>query len=694
MAAHAPAADGATARGVHGILERVVLGAGLWILAVSLAAAVLSALGWWRPPLALTVAVVAALVVIVVLRPGRTALPASPVATWMALALVALALAFATWSGLTAAEQVLPRRDAASNLQAAISLARTGQRVVALDAARLGGPAVLDLPGITVASPAFDATGSAASPSIQPQFVIGPAAIYSYGTWAGVAGATWCAAIAGGLGVLALGLLATRVIGRWGPVAAGLTALSLPILHVSRSTYSEPLSLVTLGAGLLALVLMVAADRDVDPGPARRWAVMAGLLIGGTTLVRIDGLRDAVLLIPVAGLGLAQHARWPRHLLTSAAVATTTGLGVALALSDRYLSSIAPSLVPLVGLGAGMAVLTWGGLRLRSGRIRSGRRLAGAMAARCPVGVAGCVAAGLVLLASRPLWLVVRQDPNDPGSRYAAGMQAREGLPVDGGRTYAEHTITWLQWWLGPSALILAGTALVVAAHVLTRSWTAGTRLPAWSAPLLVAAGSSVLTLWRPGITPDHPWAERRLVIAVPLVLLLAVAALAYVVRQASSRHTAWGWPVGIVLVLALGTPVVTATAPFALARVERGEASAVERVCGALSTGDVVLAVDSRAANEWPQVIRGQCGRQSLSTTSALRKDPMALERTIEQVRTQVRASGGRLVLLSADDRLPALTAPWITTVDVVVPEEPHLLEHRPAGLDPLRIVVRLARS
>ena len=64
------------------------------------------------------------------------------------------------------------------------------------------------------------------------------------------------------------------------------------------------------------------------------------------------------------------------------------------------------------------------------------------------------VAAGLVVLAglvlwSRPWWMTVRQDPDDPGARYVAGMQERQGLPVDGGRTYAEHTVDWLSWYVG-----------------------------------------------------------------------------------------------------------------------------------------------------------------------------------------------------------------------------------------------------
>ena len=39
-------------------------------------------------------------------------------------------------------------------------------------------------------------------------------------------------------------------------------------------------------------------------------------------------------------------------------------------------------------------------------------------------------------------------------ARVVAGLQARQGLPVDGGRTYAEQTLAWTSWWVGPAAVV------------------------------------------------------------------------------------------------------------------------------------------------------------------------------------------------------------------------------------------------
>ena len=53
---------------------------------------------------------------------------------------------------------------------------------------------------------------------------------------------------------------------------------------------------------------------------------------------------------------------------------------------------------------------------------------------------------------------------------------------------------------------------LVVLALVVRRGALSATRggVEAWVPALVVAAGSTLLPLLRPGITPDHPWADRR----------------------------------------------------------------------------------------------------------------------------------------------------------------------------------------
>ena len=151
-------------------------------------------------------------------------------------------------------------------------------------------------------------------------------------------------AVAMGLALLALGLLVARVLGAWPGVAtAALTGILFPVLHTARATYSEPLAMLTLTAGLLAVTLAVVAGRDaVGPGaaapsgfvgaassqgmvvgraplpslvrldPSARAGLLAGVLVGGTGLVRVDALREVLLLLPVLALGAAFGARRTR----------------------------------------------------------------------------------------------------------------------------------------------------------------------------------------------------------------------------------------------------------------------------------------------------------------------------------------------------------------------------------------------
>jgi hypothetical protein len=634
--------------------------------------------------------------------------------------LVAVVVGFTVWAGVTHSEQVLPRRDAASNLQAAVSLAQAHSRVVGVDAESIGGDGVLELPGVTLASPAFFEVGTSASPAVQPQFVVGPAVAYAYGWWAGGAAvALVLPALAMGLALLALGLLVARVAGPWvGVASAAATGILFPVVHTARATYSEPLAMLTLTAGLLALTLAVAAGRDAAGGAAgfvgdassqgmvvgraplrslvlrdasARAGLLAGLLVGGTGLLRVDALREVVLLLPVLALGAAFGGRWVRPVLVGLAGSVLVAAVAAVGLSWQYLASIAGSLLPLLALG----VLIGGGSWVALVLWRRGWRLPAVVVRWLPDLAAGAVVAAGLYLASRPLWQTVRQSPDDPGSRYVAGMQARQGLPVDGGRTYAEQSVAWLSWYVGPVAMAVS---LVVLAVLVRRAvLSAGShRVDAWLPAVFVAAGSTLLTLARPGITPDHPWADRRLLIALPLVVALVFTGLSWALRRAAASGRRW---VGVVLAVVVGAlvvaPAALATWPHRAGGVERGSLAAVEDVCERLDpTTDVVLAVDSRAANEWPQVVRGMCGVPALSTTSALRADPELLAATVATLSREIGSRGRRLVLLSADspDAIRRLGVDPNQVVNTTVREDEHVLEEKPSHTDPLPVRVWLA--
>jgi hypothetical protein len=671
------------------VLTKVVVTLAVWLVLGSAAAAVLSLVGWWQPWVA---GVVLLLLLLVSLRLSAL-VPVRPLPLWSATLLVLLAVGSAVWAGSTHSEQVLPRRDSGSYLQSAVQLAASHGRTIEVPPASVGGTAVLEIPGVTLASPAFYATGTAGEPTIQPQFPIGPSAWYSVAWWAGGATAAFVLpAVLWGLGVLAIGLLASLLTGpRWGPLAALGTALLFPLVHVARSTYSEPVALPVLAAGLVTLASAARGARTGDTDRARTAAVVTGLLVGGAILIRVDALREAVLVVPVAALAIVQRQEHGRALAASTAVCSVVAFGLTWLTSDQYLRSIAGSLLPLVALAvatscAGVVVVVGS---------RRGWTLGVAARAWLPRVLAGLVVVVGAFLASRPLWQVVRQSAADPGARVVAGLQARQGLPVDGGRTYAEQSLVWMAWWVGPAALVLAVVAAALLAHTAASAWVDERELPSWSGPAVVAIGSTLLTLYRPGITPDHPWADRRLVIALPTVVLLVVACAAVVSRWSTRRLPyAANVVASVGVAAALLVPTALATWPHVDERVEAGELEAVETLCARLRPGDVALMADSRAANEWPQVVRGWCGVPALSTTSALRGDPAAFGSAVDRVAAAVEGRGGRLVLLAADSTTSLAELGLdraVVGVDARVQEDARLLERRPDSLVELPIRVWL---
>ena len=697
------------------VLERAVVALALWTVSLGLVGSVIALLGAWHPLVALTALLVtgAASWRVSARVPDPRGGARGP---WPALLLVLAVLAVTVWTGVTHSEQILPRRDSASYLQATVYVAETGSRPVPVEPESIGGPQALEIDGITLESPAFYEIGSADSPTVQPQFMPGPALWYSL-PWsiAGAEATFWAPAVFGGLALLALGLLVSRVVGPWwGAPAALLVGACFPWLHTSRSTYSEPLAGLTLAAGFLLLTLVAAAAEDAraagggpagggPPGRAtgaagrglRLAALLAGLLVGGTTIVRIDALRETMLLVPVAALLMARGRSWPRDVLVGAAASTIVGFLVAGVVSWRYLGEIAGSLVPLVALVLLMSLVCWWLL----GRARAGWSLPAAVTGRLPGLLAGLVVLVGVGLALRPLVMTVRQDPSDPGAMYVARMQAEQGLTVDGGRTYAEHSVQWLSWWVGPAALVVALLALALLAHRLGSAWRDGepARLPAWGAALLVTTGSTLLTLWRPGITPDHPWADRRLLIALPLVLVLVVAAAAWATRRLAERgqHPAAA-AAGAALLAVAAVPTWLATAPHATERIEQGELAAVEQVCASLQPQDVVLAVDDWAVNQWPQVSRGMCEVPALAAEGSLRDDPEALADAAQQLDALVAERGGRVLLLANRDEasLTDLGATEVTqVVDVTLEEDMRILEERPDGTTELPLQVWTGR-
>ncbi len=454
----------------------------------------------------------------------------------------------------------------------------------------------------------------------------------------------------GAIGLLAVYDVARRLISpRWGLVPVAALALSTPMIYFSRSAFTEPTNLVLTFGGLAVLWSAFRVPR------MSRFA-LGGAMVGATALSRIDGAAVSAGLI--LGLGVVAAVSGPADrrariwglLVATAAALVMVGLGyLDLALhsagyledhSSLYVQLLALLAACLVGVGVLVVVLRWGRLRPW---LAARRRLLGTLAAVL-------VVAAAVLLASRPLWM--QRHLIEPGSGqewFIAAAQRAAGVTVDGTRSYDEMTVTWLFWYLGPIALVLAvaGTAMLLRRSII-----------GWRPEVLVLLATlgipALLYLVRPAITPDQVWAMRRFLPAViPAALLFAGWTLPRIHRAARARWQrvgAWALVAGVLLppLATWGTLVVTTE--------YGGRADQVATVCDAVAGTRVVVVRDG--GPPWLPTLRIMCD------VDVVEVGPRA---TAEQL-AGIRDAWGGEVLVMTDDRklLPWAAAwpePWLRT-------------------------------
>jgi hypothetical protein len=625
----------------------------------------LAVVGLFRPAVVVPLAVAAAAVVVPLgLALTRRTARSLEAPWWAAPATVAIAGWFTWFAAATRSEQAVPRRDAGSYAQIGYWLMQHPKLTFAAPVWAFGPPTG----DLTFASPAFYERGS----TIVPQFMTGWPTVLAAAGWVdGWHGILVLPALVGGCAVLAVAGLAARLVGaRWAPVAALLAACAWPVLRVSQTTYSEPLALVLLAGGLCLLTDVLRAS-PARPGAIQRQAFVAGLVLAGGELVRLDFGVDFALLIPVVGWWWLSGRPGVRAFVAGALVGGAFGAADAAFVTRPYVMVNWSSVrLMIIGL-AGMVVLTV----LAAAAVRHWGVPRSRWLPRLGAAAVCTVAAGLLV---RP-YVMVDHSNTDPSTiAYVAGLQDALGLPADGTRGYAEHSLAWVSWYLGwplPAAA-LAGAA------ILTWRVLSG-RDPHWLPALVVNACSSVQTLVRPGITPDHPWADRRFVVEViPGMILFATWAAAALVRR-FGRSIWKPATAATALILAYLVPIAVATVPVAGARTEQGELAAATAVCRALRPDDSVILVDS----QWVPTIRGQCG---LPVAQLRDPTPEAVARAVAGVR-----AAGRTPVVAASGADP-LAAQGLQPTEIFIlqtDQDQHQLVRRPTSTQPMNIEFWLVR-
>ena len=165
-----------------------------------------------------------------------------------------------------------------------------------------------------------------------------------------------------------------------------------------------------------------------------------------------------------------------------------------------------------------------------------------------------------------------------------------------------------------------------------------------------------------PGITPDQPWASRRLVPAVvPAFVLLATWAVARIVDWLRERGYGLLPASGVSVVCSLALVIPGAVTTWGL-RVSAsagitanglgdktlfgGELDAMQRLCRELPSDSTVVFVDPYLANRVMEVVRGTC---ELPTGAVVTSSGPGDPGVVKSVVADITATGRRPVLIGS---------------------------------------------
>ncbi|WP_150251995.1 hypothetical protein [Nocardiopsis deserti] len=586
---------------------------------------------------------------------------------WPVVLVVLITVAFAAVQIAYHAEALVIRRDPASYAMYTAWIAENGFLPIPQQRELIAG----DDPSLSYESLAHYQRGDV----IWPQFMAGAPLVASIGYWlGGLDGMLVTTPVLGALGVLTFAGLTARLVGiRWAPLAALVLAVCLPQQWVSRFTYSEPVTQVLLLGGLvLAYDALVRRTRITDRwSSAHTLAAVAGLAFGLGLVVRIDAIRDLLPVIGFAGLLLLARRGQALPLLGGLAAGVGLGLYAGYGLSLPYLEYLSDSLNPLLLISAVVIAVTVAATAAlwRHGipHVERVRWL--------PDAVTALALLAMALFALRPLLWPDYGHGSDFTDGWVAYVQQREGLALEGSRTYYDMSLYWVGWYVGLAAVLFASVGV---AHVLRRLFQR--RDPQWLLPAMLLVWTVGTTLLRPAITPDHPWASRRLIaLVIPAFILFAVWFLAWLTRYCavaahSGRSTAVARALPVVVAASAAVALLVPTAGTAAAgimgyRQDVGSVAATHRLCAALSEDASVVVVDSDMAGNYMPLLRNVCG---VPTASMDEPTPQDVDRVVSEIHERDRDA-----VLAASD--------WQVLEDLTGGEaEPERPFHVLARMDP----------
>ncbi|MGO9876056.1 MAG: fibronectin type III domain-containing protein [Acidimicrobiia bacterium] len=519
-----------------------------------------------------------------------------------AIAAVVLSAMIAIWNGVNASQHVQINRDGGLYLNAGKWIARHGT----LNLRPFNGP---------FASYAHSTTLIATSTGMKQQgshveFEIShmlPAVLAEAQNIGGNQLMFLTVPILSGVALLVFYLLAARLLRQ--PIAALAAtvtlALLMPQVSFSRDSTTEiPIQVLLFSA------LWLLCDRRTLRRP--RPAFVAGLLLGLVQAMHIDGLAFLVGVPAIFAITWLHTNRDGRTRLKTGFLWAAAGVGVGLLAAaldmlrwDHSYFSVVRGNVERLAAAEILAIAAAVGVTLFVQRTHVFDAIQRQRArAASPAGV-------LVLIGGFGAWVVrpIIQDVHAPGVNATVQFVQRiNHLPIDGTERYAQLSVQWISWYVGPITLTIAIIGAAAVTYALVRG---SLRLPNQIAAFLFVP-PALLYIWRPSITPDQIWAARRFLPAVfPATILLAFAVLCALVRAPDPRFRRERRAIAIMLAVAtVAFPVITLRNVSQMTE-QRGLLPAINYACKILGHNSAVVVLQEAKSVVWesdPQTLRSFC--------------------------------------------------------------------------------------
>lgn len=440
------------------------------------------------------------------------------------------------------------------------------------------------------------------------------------------------------IGAMALfvfyGLVRFFVKPRWALLGVVILMSSLPMIYFSRDTYTEPTAiLLGMGAIMSLYIFFTYAkqrsffDKRGDMG--RLFALFpVGLIAGLPPIVRPDGyvVTASILVVLTVVILQSKMGKGQKYVgflifLVGASIPAAIGFLDAYMLTSAYFSSHGKDIIQQLVITSLAALVALGLFGFKRKKIHDALEDLHARAGRAYKWLFAGLIAVSVFMVARPFFYKPEAKIN-AGLGYINNLQRELGDLVES-RTYAEHTVSWLEWYIGGIVLILAvaGIGLVLHKVILGRKYIYLLIL----LPVLVATPIYLMT---PRITGDQIWAMRRfLPLVMPLLILFGAIGMGYISDYLNKKVDKQIKPyvklgiIGIIGVMVM-QPLVTSR-PFIKTVEAQGQLATIRSLCDSVPTNSLIIWGDySVLAREGVQSTRGICGFASVGLNDGVKKD------------------------------------------------------------------------